>query len=100
MEGWDGTSDGKPTEHTIRRWRNFARSGAKLLWGCEAVAVRHDGRANPHQLLLNEAILKDFEGLYNLLMNEHQEAFGRTDDFLVGLAADTFRKVFQAQSSG
>ncbi|WP_194972999.1 oxidoreductase [Aquiflexum lacus] len=85
MEGWDGTADGKPTEHTLRRWQNFARSGAKLLWGCEAVAVRHDGRANPHQLLLNEENLKDFEGLYNLLMQEHQEAFGSTDDFLVGL---------------
>lgn len=85
MEGWDGTSDGKPTEHTLRRWRNFARSGAKLLWGCEAVAVRHDGRANPNQLLLNEENLKDFEGLFKLLMKEHEEAFGRTDDFLVGL---------------
>lgn len=85
MEGWDGTLDGKPTEHTLRRWRNFAQSGAKLLWGCEAVAVRHDGRANPHQLLLNEGNLKDFEGLYNLLIQEHQQAFGRTDDFLVGL---------------
>lgn len=85
MEGWDGTSEGKPTEHTQRRWRNFARSGAKLLWGCEAVAVRHDGRANPNQLLLNEENLKDFEGLFKLLMKEHGEAFGRTDDFLVGL---------------
>jgi NADPH2 dehydrogenase len=85
MEGWDGTSDGKPTEHTKRRWKNFARSGAKLLWGCEAVAVRHDGRANPNQLLLNEENLRDFEGLYNLLIQEHQEAFGSSDDFLVGL---------------
>jgi NADPH2 dehydrogenase len=85
MEGWDGTLDGKPTEHTIRRWRNFAHSGAKLLWGCEALAVRHDGRANPHQLLLNEGNLKEFEGLYNMLIQEHQQVFGRTDDFLVGL---------------
>src|SRR5882724_5116121 len=42
MEGWDGTADGKPTELTIRRWKNFGRSGAKLIWGGEAVAVRHD----------------------------------------------------------
>ena len=54
MEGWDGTRDGKPSEATIRRWRNFGRSGAKLIWGGEAVAVRHDGRANPNQLLINE----------------------------------------------
>ena len=52
MEGWDGTPDGEPTELTRRRWRNFGESGAKLIWGGEAVAVRHDGRANPNQLLL------------------------------------------------
>jgi len=39
MEGWDGTSDGNPTESTLRRWRHFGRSGGKLIWGGEAVAV-------------------------------------------------------------
>ncbi|HLQ78584.1 MAG TPA: NADH:flavin oxidoreductase [Terriglobia bacterium] len=53
MEGWDGTPDGRPSELTIRRWQNFGRSGAKLIWGGEAVAVCHDGRANPNQLLIN-----------------------------------------------
>src|SRR5205085_1243019 len=52
MEGWDGTTDGEPTDLTRRRWRNFGLSGAKLIWGGEAVAVRHDGRANPNQLLM------------------------------------------------
>src|SRR5947208_17123933 len=52
MEGWDGTSDGRPTEATFRRWRRFGQSGAKLIWGGEAVAVRHDGRANPNQLMI------------------------------------------------
>jgi hypothetical protein len=33
MEGWDGTEDGKPSELTIRRWRHFGESGAKLIWG-------------------------------------------------------------------
>src|SRR5690606_41942339 len=42
MEGWDGTPDGKPSPNTIRRWRRFGISGAKLIWGGEAVAVRHD----------------------------------------------------------
>src|SRR4051812_40279539 len=51
MEGWDGTVDGKPTDLTRRRWRHFGRSGASLIWGGEAVAVRQDGRANPRQLL-------------------------------------------------
>ena len=27
MEGWDGTTDGKATEFTLRRWKNFGRSG-------------------------------------------------------------------------
>jgi NADPH2 dehydrogenase len=55
MEGWDGTREGEPSDLTRRRWRHFGISGAKLLWGGEAVAVRHDGRANPHQLLLSPA---------------------------------------------
>ncbi len=43
MEGWDGSPDGNPSENTIRRWRRFGRSGAKLIWGGEAVAVSHAG---------------------------------------------------------
>ena len=54
MEGWDGTPDGRPSELTVRRWRHFGLSGAKLIWGGEAVAVRHDGRANPNQLVIDE----------------------------------------------
>ncbi len=85
MEGWDGTSDGKPSEFTKGRWRNFAISGAKLLFGCEAVAVRHEGRANPRQLVLNKTNVLDFEGLHDLLMTEHKAEFGSTDDFYFGL---------------
>ena len=51
MEGWDATADGTPSDNTIRRWRRFGRSGGKLIWGGEAVAVCHEGRANPNQLL-------------------------------------------------
>jgi NADPH2 dehydrogenase len=61
MEGWDGTPDGRPSEYTKRRWHNFAISGAKLLWGCEAVAVRHDGRANPNQLVMNDKNLDEYK---------------------------------------
>jgi len=63
MEGWDGTRDGRPSELTRRRWQRFGASGAKLIWGGEAVAVRADGRANPHQLLLTEDTLGDLAGL-------------------------------------
>ena len=51
MEGWDATPDGAPSENTVRRWQRFGRSGGKLIWGGEAVAVSHEGRANPNQLL-------------------------------------------------
>lgn len=54
MEGWDGTAAGAPTDLVRRRWRRFGSSGAGLVWGGEAVAVRHDGRANPNQLVIDE----------------------------------------------
>ncbi|MFY0651838.1 MAG: NADH:flavin oxidoreductase [Cyclobacteriaceae bacterium] len=85
MEGWDGTEDGRPTDHVKRRWKNFAISGAKLLWGCEAVSVQHDGRANPNQLFINESNVSDFQELYDMLIQEHQAKFGNSDDLLVGL---------------
>ncbi len=85
MEGWDGTEDGRPTDLTIRRWRHFGASGAKLIWGGEAVAVRHDGRANPNQLLSSKATEGDIEALRMALVEEHQSRFGRSDDLLVGL---------------
>ena len=36
----------------MRRWRRFGTSGASLIWGGEAVAVSHESRANPHQLVI------------------------------------------------
>ncbi len=63
MEGWDGTTDGRPTDLVIRRWKNFGRSGAKLIWGGEAAAVRSDGRANPNQLMMLDHTMKDIEKL-------------------------------------
>jgi 2,4-dienoyl-CoA reductase-like NADH-dependent reductase (Old Yellow Enzyme family) len=85
MEGWDGTADGKPTEATIRRWRNFGLSGAKLIWGGEAVAVRHDGRANPNQLLMSEDNKGGLAELRNTLLQAHKEIADTTDDLLIGL---------------
>src|SRR3954447_10726824 len=85
MEGWDGTEDGKPTELTRRRWEHFGLSGAKMIWGGEAVAVRHDGRANPNQLLMYDANLAAIEELRTLLVETHRSHFGRTDDLYVGL---------------
>ncbi len=85
MEGWDGTADGKPSDLTKLRWEKFAISGAKLLWGCEAVAVSHEGRANPRQLVMNEANFSEYQNLYQLLIDKHSEKFGNTDDLVIGL---------------
>lgn len=85
MEGWDGTLDGKPTEYTLRRWENFGRSGAKLIWGGEAVAVEHAGRANPNQLLSNQDNLGDLAKLRERLVEVHQAEIGDVSDLLVGL---------------
>jgi 2,4-dienoyl-CoA reductase-like NADH-dependent reductase (Old Yellow Enzyme family) len=87
MEGWDGTTEGEASDLTQRRWRNFGRSGAKLIWGGEAVAVREDGRANPNQLVIREATLSSLEGLRHTLVTEHKDRFGgQADaDLYVGL---------------
>jgi 2,4-dienoyl-CoA reductase-like NADH-dependent reductase (Old Yellow Enzyme family) len=85
MEGWDGTADGRPTELTSRRWANFGRSGAKLIWGGEAVAVLHEGRANPNQLLIAEHTRDDLARLRETLIAEHRQAAGSTDGLLIGL---------------
>ncbi len=85
MEGWDGTRDGRPSDLTRRRWRHFGASGAKLVWGGEAVAVRHDGRANPHQLLLNDDTLADLADLREMLIAEHKQRYSKSDDLAVGL---------------
>ena len=85
MEGWDGTADGAPTELTWRRWENFGRSGAKLIWGGEAAAVQPDGRANPHQLLATPAHQAGLAHLLDRLRTSHRERFGTLDDLVVGL---------------
>ncbi len=66
MEGWDGTTDGRPTDLVRRRWSRFGASGCGLVWG-EATAVRPDGRANPNQLLLDESTVDDIAALRGLL---------------------------------
>ena len=87
MEGWDGTPDGEPSDLTRRRWRNFGAGGAKLMWGGEAVAVRHDGRANPNQLLLNAKTQKAIAALREELIAAHRERFGANadSDLFIGL---------------
>jgi 2,4-dienoyl-CoA reductase-like NADH-dependent reductase (Old Yellow Enzyme family) len=85
MEGWDGTTEGMPSEHTVRRWRRFGESGAKLIWGGEAVAVTPDARANPNQLMLLPETKGGIAALRETLLTAHQERYGTTDDLLLGL---------------
>jgi len=85
MEGWDGTADGKPSDLTIRRWRRFGQSGAKLIWGGEAAAVRPDGRANPNQLIINDANLSAIAELRQALVDAHVGRFGQYEDLFIGL---------------
>jgi NADPH2 dehydrogenase len=85
MEGWDATSTGQPSELTFRRWENFGRSGAKLIWGGEAVAVRYDGRGSPSQLYFSAANLPALQLLHDRLVAAHQASVGVTSDLLVGI---------------
>ncbi len=89
MEGWDATTGGEPSEHTLRRWRHFGESGAKWIWGGEAFAVQNDGRANPNQLgLIDDNVECAEAGLRRLLETlqaAHRERFGGIDDLFVGL---------------
>jgi len=87
MEGWDGTPDGRPTEPLIRRWKNFGASGAKWIWGGEAVAVVPEGRANPRQLCAPACGRDGFAALHDAVVGAHRECFGAAaaDDLLVAL---------------
>lgn len=85
MEGWDGGAEGEPTELTRRRWRRFGQSGAKLIWGGEAVAVRHDGRANARQLVISQTTVGGIAELRDDLLTAHRQSFGDGDDPLIGL---------------
>ncbi|PTY05360.1 NADH:flavin oxidoreductase [Verrucomicrobia bacterium LW23] len=84
MEGWDGTTSGGVTEPMIRRWQRFGESGAKLIWGGEAMAVRPDGRANMNQLIVNETNKAGIAQLRETLIAAHAERYGRTDDLVIG----------------
>ena len=85
MEGWDATPDGAPSENTVRRWQRFGGSGGKLIWGGEAVAVCHEGRANPNQLLASPRTQPGLAHLRTVLVREHILTTGSDDGFVMGL---------------
>jgi len=84
MEGWDGTTSGGVTDEMRRRWQRFGESGAKLICGAEAMAVRPDGRANPNQLIIIEQNKTRLAELVGILKKAHAERYGTTDDLVIG----------------
>lgn len=84
MEGWDGTASGGVTDDMLRRWRRFGESGAKLIYGGEAMAVRPDGRANPNQLIITEENQAGIASLREALVKSHLQRYGKTDDLVIG----------------
>ncbi|MCS7223310.1 MAG: NADH:flavin oxidoreductase [Armatimonadetes bacterium] len=83
MEGCDGTTDGRPSALTERRYERLATGGGALIW-VEATAVSLEGRANPRQLCINEQTAKDFERLVKRIRQRHKERFGE-ERILIGL---------------
>jgi 2,4-dienoyl-CoA reductase-like NADH-dependent reductase (Old Yellow Enzyme family) len=84
MEGWDGTTTGGTTDDVLRRWRRFGESGAKLIYGGEAMAVRPDGRANPNQLIIVEENKRELSELRDILVRAHKERYGNADNLVIG----------------
>ena len=89
MEGWDGNRDGSPSDLTRRRWRRFGLSGAKLIWGGEAVAVVPEGRANPNQLFIDGDRLDEcvawLEELRREVLAGHEQSGVGGDRPVIGL---------------
>ncbi len=75
MEGADGTRNGGISDLTRRRYLRFAESGVGIIW-FEAVAVTHEGRANPHQLFLNEENKGEFKSLLDEMRDVSTQKFG------------------------
>ena len=86
MEGWDANRDGSPSEHTLRRWRQFRPQRR------EADLGRRSGRRaarRPGQPESNAGRRRRTRPAWRRCLNElpaaHRDAFGTTDDLLVGL---------------
>ncbi len=84
MEGWDGTTTGGISDDMRRRWKRFGESGAKLICGAEAMAIRPDGRANPNQIIINETNRAEITELVDILKAAHLERYGSVDDLVIG----------------
>jgi NADPH2 dehydrogenase len=84
MEGWDGLVEDKLSPEVIRRWRRFGESGAKLIFGGEAMAVRPEARANPRQLLIDATHEGHLTRLRQELCEAHRGLYGTAEDLIIG----------------
>ena len=62
LEGFDGTPDGKPSDLIFRRYDRYAKGGSGLIW-YESIAISHDGRCNPLQMIINEHTIGEIKRL-------------------------------------
>lgn len=76
MEGCDGEeATGALSELTKRRYDRFATSGAGTVW-FEAVAVVHEGRANPRQLWINDKSFDTFAAAVEHVKEKTMKLYG------------------------
>jgi len=85
MKGWDCNKRRAPHDLVRRRWGNFGRSGAKLIWAARQRRCARTAAAIPHQLLINADTIKNIADLRNCWSRRNAETLRRTDDLLVGL---------------
>ena len=75
MEGCDCNTDGTPSELTVAKYINAAKSGAGLIW-MEANAVCPEGRTNPGQMMLTKENLQTFKEFVSNLRKTALEECG------------------------
>lgn len=75
MEGCDCAEDGTPSELTVAKYMNAARSGVGIIW-FEACAVCPEGRTNPGQMRLTEENKETFRALLSDVRRVAREECG------------------------
>jgi len=84
MEGCDCNTDGSPSELTVNKYINAAKSGVGLIW-FEANAVCPEGRTNPRQMMLTENNLHHFKNLLDKMRRIAKKECGISPVFILQL---------------
>jgi len=84
MEGCDCNDDGSPSELTINKYKNAARSGAGIVW-FEANAVCPEGRTNPRQMMLTKENISAFKSLLLEMREISEKECGISPIFILQL---------------